>query len=236
MRDPITEYLTARLELVHALVEGRESPVGVAQLGRLTKALDTKWGKAGAGKVHARSLAMVREIFGLEPAPRVAQLSIDGLAAVEADIAAEQLVESARRSGIRRATSPTWRDEVNRGMQAMVDRYIADLETRAKPTPQPENLQAMIDAAVDRALSARLQLRNGPGGPLSPMYYRAVWKAGENYEPGDTVTYSGTSWHCGLPTTSRPGSNADWQMMGKGGASESKARAAGIYEQGDGAR
>lgn len=58
-------------------------------------------------------------------------------------------------------------------------------------------------------------VRMGPGGPLPAMHYLSIWKDGGSYVPGDVVTYRGTSWHCGLPTTSKPGTNHDWQMMGK---------------------
>ncbi len=66
-------------------------------------------------------------------------------------------------------------------------------------------------AVEGRAVPA---VRMGPGGPLPAMHYLGVWKDGA-YVPGDVVTHRGTSWHCGLPTTSKPGSDHTWQMMAK---------------------
>ncbi|HDR2537665.1 TPA: hypothetical protein QCI11_002996 [Enterobacter ludwigii] len=35
--------------------------------------------------------------------------------------------------------------------------------------------------------------------------YRDVFKAGKEYEPGDTVTWAGSLWHCNETTTDKPG-------------------------------
>lgn len=35
--------------------------------------------------------------------------------------------------------------------------------------------------------------------------YRDVFKAGKEYEPGDTVTWAGSLWHCNEKTTDKPG-------------------------------
>jgi hypothetical protein len=51
------------------------------------------------------------------------------------------------------------------------------------------------------------------------IIYRQVYKAGELYQQGDTVTYSGSTWHCNVPETrSVPAeNNADWQLMVRSG-------------------
>jgi hypothetical protein len=217
MKDAIEEYLKDRLELTRALVDGRESPVSVDQIARHLGVLDREYGKDGTDQIHARSITMIGQIFGDDAAPALAQMTIHGLTAVHADILAEQLVESARRRGIRPSRNPTWRDDCNRAWQSMFEARIQELEARATPTPPAApQLDALVEAAVERAIGARIQVREGPSGlPLPAMHYLAVWKAGVSYLPGDVVTHAGTSWHCGLHTKSKPGTDHTWQMMGK---------------------
>src|SRR5690606_29580946 len=46
---------------------------------------------------------------------------------------------------------------------------------------------------------------------IPAMVYRGVYKAGEEYSHGDTVTYAGSLYHCDVATQERPGSGArDW--------------------------
>ena len=49
--------------------------------------------------------------------------------------------------------------------------------------------------------------------------YRGVYRDGEEYTQGDTVTFSGSVWHCNVDgTKSRPRTNTDWQLMVKEGS------------------
>lgn len=52
---------------------------------------------------------------------------------------------------------------------------------------------------------------------LANMIYRGVWREGA-HEPGDVVTYSGSSWHCNEATTDKPGTSPAWRLMVKRGA------------------
>jgi hypothetical protein len=48
---------------------------------------------------------------------------------------------------------------------------------------------------------------------LDTMIYKQVFKEGETYQPGDTVSFGGGLWHCDAETTSRPGDDAkEWTL------------------------
>jgi hypothetical protein len=53
---------------------------------------------------------------------------------------------------------------------------------------------------------------------LPAMIYRGVFREGEDYTPGDTVTWGGSLWHCNEQTKDKPtdGSKA-WQLAAKRG-------------------
>ena len=54
------------------------------------------------------------------------------------------------------------------------------------------------------------------------LIYRGVFKAGETYQRGDTVTWAGSLWHASDVTTAKPGDAAPesraWQLCVKKGA------------------
>lgn len=54
---------------------------------------------------------------------------------------------------------------------------------------------------------------------LPVMIYRGVFKNGEGYLPGDTVTWGGSLWHCDDVTTDKPGENGSkgWTLAAKRG-------------------
>ncbi|HHI0407215.1 TPA: phage gp6-like head-tail connector protein [Escherichia coli] len=49
--------------------------------------------------------------------------------------------------------------------------------------------------------------------------YRDVFKSGTEYQPGDTVTWGGSMWHCNEPTTDKPGETGSkgWTLAVKKG-------------------
>jgi integrin beta 3 len=50
--------------------------------------------------------------------------------------------------------------------------------------------------------------------------YRGVYKEGQNYLRGDTVTWSGSMWTCQVPTTTGPrDGHKEWTLSTKRGAS-----------------
>jgi integrin beta 3 len=58
----------------------------------------------------------------------------------------------------------------------------------------------------------RLELR------LATMIYRGVFRDGETYQLGDTVTWAGSLWHCNAPTGAKPGDGSkDWTLTVKKG-------------------
>lgn len=48
------------------------------------------------------------------------------------------------------------------------------------------------------------------------MIYRQVFKQGEEYEPGDVVTWGGSLWHCNEKTTDKPDAGP-WTLAAKKG-------------------
>lgn len=51
---------------------------------------------------------------------------------------------------------------------------------------------------------------------LPVMIYRGTYQEG-SFEPGDTVTWGGSLWHCEAPTTDKPGTSQAWKLCVKHG-------------------
>ncbi|EAX8301083.1 phage gp6-like head-tail connector protein, partial [Salmonella enterica] len=51
------------------------------------------------------------------------------------------------------------------------------------------------------------------------MIYQGVYKSGQEYLPGDTVTWGGSLWHCDEKTQDKPGENGSkgWTLAAKRG-------------------
>lgn len=54
---------------------------------------------------------------------------------------------------------------------------------------------------------------------IPAMIYRGVFKAGDAYQVGDTVTWGGSMWHCDQDSTDKPGENGSkgWTLATKRG-------------------
>lgn len=53
---------------------------------------------------------------------------------------------------------------------------------------------------------------------LPAMIYRGVFREGEEYAQGDTVTWGGSLWHCNAATTDKPADGSkSWQLCAKKG-------------------
>lgn len=53
---------------------------------------------------------------------------------------------------------------------------------------------------------------------IPAMIYRGVFKEGQRYEKGDTVTWGGSLWHCDVETTEKPDSaEKHWTLAAKRG-------------------
>lgn len=65
------------------------------------------------------------------------------------------------------------------------------------------------------------------------MIYRGTHEEGKSYLPGDTVTSSGSLWHCEKETTTRPGTGAeDWKLVAKRGADGARGKDGAPGERG----
>lgn len=49
------------------------------------------------------------------------------------------------------------------------------------------------------------------------MIYRGVFSADKGYEPGDVVTWGGSTWHCNASTSEKPETTKSWTLMVKRG-------------------
>ena len=53
---------------------------------------------------------------------------------------------------------------------------------------------------------------------MAVVLYRGVYKEGQAYDVGDTVTWGGSAWHCDTPTKDKPdGQQRCWTLMVKRG-------------------
>lgn len=51
------------------------------------------------------------------------------------------------------------------------------------------------------------------------LVYKGVWKAGETYQQGETVTWGGSMWHANKSTSAKPGDGGgDWTLSVKKGS------------------
>ncbi len=54
--------------------------------------------------------------------------------------------------------------------------------------------------------------------------YRNAFKEGETYQPGDMVSFGGSTWHCAKDTAAKPGDSEDWILAVKRGRDGKDAR------------
>jgi hypothetical protein len=91
---------------------------------------------------------------------------------------------------------------------ALRERLVA-LETR-EPVPGPPGPPGRDGQDGTPGLHGK----DGSAG----LTYRGVFLAGQDYTPGDLVTWAGSAWHCKAATTAKPGeAAADWTLMVKRG-------------------
>jgi hypothetical protein len=80
-----------------------------------------------------------------------------------------------------------------------------------------------LDVIYDGARSFTLRFMRGDqtkefGFDVPVMIYRGVFKDGESYAAGDTVTWGGSLWHCDEPTGEKPGDGQKgWRLAVKRG-------------------
>ncbi|MBF8642262.1 MULTISPECIES: phage portal protein [Pseudomonas] len=79
-----------------------------------------------------------------------------------------------------------------------------------------------IEQDGDRGFKAIAELSSGAAQEkalsIPAMVYRGIFKAGE-FQPGDTVTWGGSLWHCDEPTSDKPGEpgSKGWRLAVKRG-------------------
>ncbi|EOQ9322700.1 phage portal protein, partial [Escherichia coli] len=84
---------------------------------------------------------------------------------------------------------------------------------------------ADIDVSITGEGSFSVVIRQSSGQctektfSLPVMLYRGVFRAGETYHPGDTVTWGGSLWHCNSMTGDKPGEahSSGWTLAAKRG-------------------
>ncbi|EOL2600266.1 phage portal protein, partial [Escherichia coli] len=84
---------------------------------------------------------------------------------------------------------------------------------------------ADIDVSMTGERSFSVVIRQSSGQctektfSLPVMLYRGVFRAGETYHPGDTVTWGGSLWHCNSMTGDKPGEahSSGWTLAAKRG-------------------
>lgn len=79
-----------------------------------------------------------------------------------------------------------------------------------------------IEQDGDRGFKAIAELSSGAAQEkaltIPAMVYRGIFKAGD-FQPGDTVTWGGSLWHCDEPTSDKPGEpgSKGWRLAVKRG-------------------
>jgi integrin beta 3 len=67
--------------------------------------------------------------------------------------------------------------------------------------------------------------------------YRGVWTEGKTYDPGDSVTWSGSEWHCQTTTATKPGDGSKaWTLKVKRGRDGKDGKDGGPGPQGPAGR
>lgn len=96
----------------------------------------------------------------------------------------------------------------------------------AEPAKQGESGFSLDDFAAEMQPDGRtVQMKFARGDQvqtydlmLPVMIYRGVFKEGQSYERGDTVTWGGSLWHCDEPTDEKPeGPGKAWTLAAKRG-------------------
>ncbi|MGK0703677.1 phage gp6-like head-tail connector protein [Yokenella regensburgei] len=93
-----------------------------------------------------------------------------------------------------------------RGWECIVD-GLADVSV--------ENGERSFSVTVQRASG----VRETKTFDVPVMLYRGVFKSGQEYQPGDTITWGGSLWHCDNQTQDKPGEagSAGWTLAAKRG-------------------
>lgn len=123
-----------------------------------------------------------------------------------------------------KAFAPVIREIVIRAVKPVADR-VRYLEARESPPGEPGKDGLGFDdldvCVLDDDRTIELAFRRGEEEKVFTLkwptvIYRDVYKEGQQYEPGDMVTWGGSVWHCDKSTTTKPGTD-DWTLAVKRG-------------------
>lgn len=81
-----------------------------------------------------------------------------------------------------------------------------------------DEIKAIASKAVDDRIEGVVEKQVGDTlSRLRVPVYRDVYRAGEQYRPGEFVTWGGQVYACVEPTSAKPGDSKDWSMAVKRG-------------------
>lgn len=86
------------------------------------------------------------------------------------------------------------------------------IERRALIAALAPAIREFVEEAVDPLEDRIAELEARP-----TIRYCGAWESGEEYTPGNMVTFSGSLWHCNADTAQKPGTGADWTLAAKRG-------------------
>jgi hypothetical protein len=154
-----------------------------------------------------RITQVVAQLLDGAPPPTPATLPANGLAAVEADRTAEQLVAEYR-PRLTDWDRKDWRAPI----AAALDRRVEALQRKAAKAREAK-AAARAEELASRGVPFDLPAHDGDGPPLR---WGGIWDAQRPYRKGDVVAFSGSLFVAEMGSTSlRPGKGAatGWRMI-----------------------
>lgn len=154
------------------------------------------------------------EVAALPPAPQgekgdPGEKGMDGTDGKDGDRGADGAPGLAGEPGLRGEKGMDGKDgrDGRDGKDGITERQMDEAVALAVAKVLPDALTAAVHEAVTKALS-----------DYRLMTYKGVWDQLCAYEPGHTVTWAGSLWHCNEATTEKPGEGSKhWTLAAKRG-------------------
>lgn len=119
------------------------------------------------------------------------------------------------------------RDGIDADMPSLERRIDAQVADRVAAIPVPKDGKdgfSLDDFNIDKGNDGRTYILKFDGGEVRHEYeltfpvpvYCGIYKAGEEYVPGDLATWGGCLWHCDAPTKEKPDAGP-WTLAVKKG-------------------
>lgn len=85
-----------------------------------------------------------------------------------------------------------------------------------------QSIETIFDESDPRIVTVKTVLTGGiveeKTARIPMLVYSGIWKAEQEYQAGDVVTWDGSAWHCEAKSTkAAPGKSSDWKLMVKRG-------------------